>query len=100
MIARRVTAKQARDNFTDLLGMVYYGKGPVIVERKGRPFAVVINPDEYENYQNFKEVAKKRFFEIVKEIQQANKGKSFNKVYSDVTKIVKEVRQERYDKAG
>lgn len=98
MITQKMTAKEARDNFTDLLGTVYYGKESVLVEKKGRPFAVVINPDEYESYQNFKKAAKKRFFELVDEIQVANKGKSFNKVYKDVTKIVEEVRKERYAK--
>lgn len=95
---KKVTAKEARDNFTDILGMVYYGKEPVVVERKGRPFAVVINPNEYENYQNYKKAARKRILEIIKEIRQANKGKSFDKVYKDVTEIVEEVRKERYEK--
>lgn len=95
---KRVTAKEARDNFTDILGTVYYGKESVIVERKGRPFAVVINPDEYKTFLNFKKAAKKRFFELVDEIQQANKDKSFNKVYKDVTEVVEEVRKERYAK--
>ena len=45
MVTRCMTAKEARDNFTDLLGAVYYGKEPVVVEKQGRPFAVVINPD-------------------------------------------------------
>ncbi|MBI4035697.1 type II toxin-antitoxin system Phd/YefM family antitoxin [Candidatus Daviesbacteria bacterium] len=98
MITQKMTAKEARDNFTDLLGTVYYGKEVVMVEKKGRPFAVVINPSEYENYQNFKKVAKKRFFELVDEIQAANKDKSFDKIYKDVTKIVEEVRKERYAK--
>lgn len=98
MIIQRMSAKEARDNFTDLLGTVYYGKGSVVVEKKGRPFAVVINPNEYESYQNFKKAAKKRFFELVDEIQAADKGKSFDKVYRHVTKIVEEVRKERYAK--
>ena len=97
-LPRRITAKEARDNFTDMLGTVFYGKEAVIVEKQGRPFAVVINPDEYETFQNFKKAAKKRFFELVEEIQQANKGKSFNKVYKEVTEIVDEVRKERYAK--
>ncbi len=97
-LPRRITAKEARDNFTDILGTVFYGKEAVIVEKQGRPFAVVINPDEYETFQNFKKAAKKRFFELVEEIQQANKGKSFNKVYKEVTEIVDEVRKERYAK--
>lgn len=98
MITQKMTAKEARDNFTDLLGTVYYGKESVVVEKKGRPFAVVVNPDEYANYQNFKKAAKKRFFELVDEIQAANKGKSSDKIYKDVTKIVEEVRKERYAK--
>lgn len=97
-LPKRITAKEARDNFTDLLGTVYYGKESIIVEKQGRPFAVVINPNEYENYQNFKKIAKKRFFEIVREIQASNKGKSFGNVYKDVTKIVEEVRKEHYAK--
>lgn len=36
MLPNRVTAKQARDNFTDILGMVYYGDEPVVVGKKGR----------------------------------------------------------------
>lgn len=98
MITQKMTVKDARDNFSDLLGSVYYGKESVVVEKKGRPFAVVINPDEYGNYMRYKEAAKKHFFELVDEIQAANKGKSFDKVYTDVTEIVEEVRKERYVK--
>lgn len=98
MITQKMTAKEARDNFADLLGIVYYGKESVVVEKKGKPFAVVVNPDEYENYIEYKKAAKKRFFEIVDEIQAADKGKSFDKVYKNVTKIVEEVRKERYAK--
>lgn len=47
-----MTARQARDNFTDLLGAVYYGKKAVTIEKKGRTFAVVISPDEYEGLKN------------------------------------------------
>lgn len=92
---KTVTAKEARDNFTDILGGVYYGKQPVLIEKKGRPFAVVISPEEYENY---KKVTKKRFFEIVNKIQAKNKGVDPIKVLKDVTKVVEEVRQELYEK--
>lgn len=96
MITQKMSAKDARDNFTDLLGSVYYGNESIVVEKKGRPFAVVINPSEYENYQTLKQAAKKRFLEIVEEIRAANKGKKFDDVYKDVTEIVKQVRKERY----
>lgn len=96
MIPNRVTAKQARDNFTDILGTVYYGKQSVIVERKGRPFAVVVNPEEYEKYENYKEAARKRIFEIIEEIQVVNKGAKYEKVLKDVTDEVEKVREEMY----
>lgn len=96
MITNRVTAKEARDNFTDVLGMAYYGKQPVVVERKGRPFAVVINPQEYEKYEKYKEAARQRILEIIDEIQAANKGADYEQVLKDVTEVVKEVRKKRY----
>lgn len=92
---KRITAKQARDNFTDLLGTVYYGKEPVIVEKQGRPFAVVISPEQYER---FKKAAKERFFEIVTKVQAKNKNFNPKKVLQDVTKVVEDVRQDLYEK--
>lgn len=96
VMPNRVTAKQARDNFTDILGMVYYGKTPVVVERKGRAFAVVVNPEEYEKYEKYKDAARKRIFEIIEEIQTANKGAEYEEVLKDVTDEVEKVRQEMY----
>lgn len=98
MITQRITAKDARDNFTDLLGTVFYGKESVVVEKKGRPFAVVINPDEYGNYIKYKQAAKKRILEIIKEIQAANKDKTYEETLKDVTAAVEEAREERYAK--
>lgn len=106
MITQKMTAKEARDNFTDLLGTVYYGKGSVVVEKKGRPFAVVVNPEEYGNYIKYKEAAKKRIFEIIEEIQAANeqvlssgnKSKTYEETFKDVTGAVEEARTERYVK--
>lgn len=96
--SKRISAKEARDNFTDLLGMVYYGKETVIVEKQGRPFAVVIDPEAFKQYEEFRIAAKKRFFEIVAEIQAANKNRDFEKVFRDVTKEVEAVRKSRHEK--
>lgn len=98
MITQKMTAKEARDNFTDLLGTVYYGKESVVVEKKGRPFAVVVNPDEYGNYIKYKAAAKKRIFEIIEEIQTANRDKNPEQTLKDITEAVEETRQERYVK--
>ena len=47
-MVRRVSAKDARNDFSNLLGLVYYSKEAVVVEKRGRPFAVMINPEDYE----------------------------------------------------
>lgn len=96
MITNKVSAKEARDNFTDVLGMAYYGNQPVVVERKGRPFAVVINPQEYEKYEKYKQAARKRILEIVEEIQKANKGTNYAEVMRDATEAVEQIRKKRY----
>lgn len=98
MITRKMSAKEARDNFSQLLGTVYFGKEPVIVEKQGTPYAVVINPQEYQKFEVYKKAAKQRFFEIVDEISEANKDNSFDQVIKDVTDMVDEVRKERYAK--
>lgn len=89
-----MSAKQARDNFTDLLGAVYYGQETVIVEKKGRPFAVVINPRTYQKLQK----ADAKDWEIIERIQARNKDKDPDEVLADVTEEVEAVRQELYEK--
>lgn len=91
-----MSAKAARDNFTDVLGTVYYGKTPVAVEKKGRVFAVVIHPDEY---ANLKKMAKQRFFEIVNDIQKANTDADPDEVMKDATAAVEEVRGQQYEQS-
>ena len=62
-----------------------YRKEPVIVEKKGRPFAVVINPESFESY---KKAAKDRFFEVIEETQQDNRSVDPDEVLKDVTEAV------------
>ena len=95
MVTKRISAKEARDNFGDLLGSVHYGGQPVIVEKKGRPFAVMISPEDFERFQK---IAKEQFFETVREIQEANKDADPEQVLADVTQAVEAVRQERYER--
>jgi len=90
----KMSAKDARDNFTDLLGTVYYGKHVVEIKKKGRVFAVVLNP---EVYSTLKQAAKGKFFQAVEEIQAANRGSDSSAVLTAVTREVEEVRQKQYE---
>lgn len=94
----RMSAKEARDNFSDVLNRAYYQQEPIVVERQGKPVAVVISLEEYEQYRRYKELAKERFFQVVDRIQERNADKDPDEVYRDVTVAVEEVRQEAYDK--
>src|SRR5215210_7109902 len=95
MLTRRISAKEARSNFSDLLGSVRYSGDPVIVEKKGRPFAVLISPEDFERFQA---IAKERFFETAREIQEGNKDADPDEVLRDVTEAVEAVRQEEYER--
>jgi prevent-host-death family protein len=93
-MVRRMSTREARDNFADLLGSVYYTKEPVVVEKKGKPVAVVISPEQYASIEQVGE----QFWATVDQIREQNRDKDPDEVLRDVTDIVEEVRQERYDK--
>jgi len=47
-MAIRISAREARNRFADIMGSVRYGGEEVIVERSGRPMAALIPVDTYE----------------------------------------------------
>ncbi|MBI2303644.1 MAG: type II toxin-antitoxin system Phd/YefM family antitoxin [Chloroflexi bacterium] len=93
MSARRMSAREARANFGDLLGLVYYTKEAVIIEKKGRPFAVVVSPQDYEALQKEQE----RAWSVVDQVRERNADKDPDEVLTDVTTEVETVRQKLYE---
>jgi prevent-host-death family protein len=94
MLVKRISVAQARANFSDLLGGVYYSKEAVMVERKGKPVAVVIPPEEFERLQKQQEQA----FKTLDRLAERNADKSPDEVLADVTDEVEAVRQEMYER--
>ena len=47
-MARRMSVHEARANFSDVLGSVYHTGEPVIVERRGKPVAVLVSPEQFQ----------------------------------------------------
>lgn len=90
-----VNVTQVRDNLSEILGRVKFGEEIVTVEKKGKPYAVIMSPDEYAKY---KEMAKKALFATVANIQAKNENADPDEVMRDVTQVVEEVRQERYER--
>ncbi|MBI3283043.1 type II toxin-antitoxin system Phd/YefM family antitoxin [Candidatus Curtissbacteria bacterium] len=89
-----VSSKQARDNFSDILGRVRYADQVITIEKKGRPYGVIISPAEYERY---KRIAKEQFFKSSAQIQKRNSKFSEKEVMEDIASAVEEVREDRYD---
>jgi prevent-host-death family protein len=93
MAVRRMSTQEARANFSELLGLVYYTKEPVLVERRGKPFAVVISPDQYALVEKELE----RAWQTVDRVRERNADKNPEEVFKDVTATVEAVRQELYE---
>ena len=93
-MAKRMSIDDVRNNFSSVLAAVHDGKMPVMIEKGGHPLAVLISPEQWEYYQ---ELSKRRFFEVVDEIQHRNQDKDPDEDLRDVTAVVEEVRQQRYE---
>ncbi len=93
-VTKRMSVRDTRANFSDVLAQVRYGQEPVIVERKGRPVAVLISPEQWQQYQ---EQARSRLFEAIDQLQERNCDADPEEVERDVTEAVEEVRRARYE---
>jgi len=88
-VAKRISAKDARAQFSEILGMVRFGKETVIVEKQGKPVVAVIDIDLYERWVAEREARLKVFDEV----RSKNRGKKPQEVEKDVAEAVTEVRQ-------
>ena len=89
-----MSVRDARANFSELLGSVYYTNNPIVVEKKGKTVAVVVSPAQFRQLEKIKAEG----WAVIDELRSRNTGKDPDEVYREVTKIVEEVRQEMYDK--
>lgn len=91
-MTKRVSDEVARERLADLLGEVANSDETIIVEKAGRPVAVLISPEQYERYLGHLE---SRFAAAVEEIRHRNERRHPNAVQREVSEIVKLVRRER-----
>ena len=91
MLVKRISAKEARNGFSDLLGLVYYSKEAVIVEKRGRPFAVIINPEDYEKLLKEREAR----FAVFDEIRARNPDVTPQEAEADAAREIAALRRER-----
>jgi len=87
-MTKRISSKEARSRFADLVGSVHYGGEEIIVERSGRPVAAVIPVELYERL-----VAERRArFEVIDRIQSRLPDKTAEEIERDVAAAIEELR--------
>jgi len=87
-MVKRMSAKEARDHFAEILGQVHYGKDTVIVEKQGKPVAAVIDMERYERLAR----AWDEQFAVLNRVRAKNQDKDPEQVQRDVAAAVAEVR--------
>ena len=85
---KRMSARNARAQFSEILGVVHFGKETVIVEKQGKPVVAIVDIDLYERWRAERD-ARLRVFD---EMRKKNRGKSPTEVDRDVKEAISEVR--------
>ena len=93
---KTISALDARKRLGQLLEEVFYQGNQFIVERAGKPMAVVIPISQYRQWKDKRE----RFFAMIDEARARNEGTSPEIIEAEVEEAVRAVRQERQQTAG
>jgi len=93
VLASRMSAKEARDKFTDVLSRAYYQNEPTIVERQGKVVAVVISPEQYDQYR---QQQKQEIFRTIREIDERTRDVDPDVIEAEIAAAVAEVRHEQH----
>ena len=90
---RKVSAVEARKRLGELLEGVYYRGDEVVIERAGKPMAVVIPAERYETMERSRE----RLSELIEKNWERNKDVPYEEIEREVAQAIREVREQRYD---
>lgn len=86
-----ISIAQARNNFSDLLGEVYYGGKRFLIEKLGKPFAVLIGVDEYKRFEE----AREYFFRKMRAERAKREKIPFVQVEKDVAEAIVAIRKQK-----
>ncbi len=88
---RTMNAVDARKRFGELLESVYHRDDEVVIERAGKPMAVVVPLAVYESWER----KRTRFWNAIKAVHERNKDVPPEVIEQEVAEAVREVRAER-----
>ncbi len=93
----QVGAREARNNFSDLMGRIHYSDETVIVTRSGKPMVAMIPVEMYDRLIAEREA---RFAALDRIRQQVPDGISEEEVARDVAEAVAAVRRQPDESGG
>jgi prevent-host-death family protein len=83
-LKRRLSAVDARKRLGEILEGVFYRGDEVVIERAGKPMAVVIPADLYASLEK----SRGRFFELVEKNWELNRDVPFEEIEKEITRAV------------
>jgi prevent-host-death family protein len=93
MMTKRLSTREVRAHFSELVGGVNRTQEPVIVERNGKPMAAIVSPQQLATIER----AKARAWAAMEQTWKQNSDADPDELMREVTEEVELVRQERYD---
>ena len=88
-MVKTIGAREARNNFSELLGQVHFGGQVVIVERFGRPMVAIIPVEDYQQLIAEREAR----FQVLDEIRRRLPDLPVEEVEQDVAEAIAAVRK-------
>lgn len=89
---KTIGAFEARRSLGKLIEEAYYKKDSFIIERSGRPMAVIVSIEDYQKWQR---LAKERVFAMIEPVQKRNAKAPTAEVERDVRDALKSLKQEQ-----
>ena len=89
-----VNVTEARDNLSEILGRVKFGEEVITIEKKGKPYDVIISPEQYAAFQKD---AREQVGTILKSIHTRNRTVNETELAKDVAEETEAVRKALYE---
>ena len=85
---KKLGITEARGNFREIVEQVQYKGDAFIINRHGKPAAVVVPIEVYEDWK----LQRMQFFDVVRKIQEANPDADSDEVMRDVLNAQQAIR--------
>ena len=79
---KTISALKARRNLGQILEAVYYRGDQYVIERAGKPMAVVVPIEQFEQWRK----KRREFFALIDKIRKRNEGKAPAQIERDTAK--------------